>query len=71
MDVKELNLIPVTSAISRKQPDWPEYHHVCGAITVPNAAENGPCRTPEAVLKNGPAPVFITLGSMLSWMSPT
>ncbi len=64
---KELNLIPVTSAISREQTDWPEYHHVCGVFTVPNTAEKWTMPdTLKQFLKNGPAPVFITLGSMFS-----
>lgn len=64
---KHLNLIAETSAICHKQPDWPDNHHVCGVFTVPNAAEQWDM--PDNLrrfMENGPPPVFLTLGSMLS-----
>ena len=65
---KYLNLIAETSAICHKQPDWPDNHHVCGVFTVPNAAEQWDM--PDNLrrfIENGPPPVFLTLGSMLSF----
>ena len=65
---KHLNLIAETSAICRKQPDWPDNHHVCGIFTVPNAAEQWDM--PDNLrrfIEHGPPPVFLTLGSMLSF----
>jgi sterol 3beta-glucosyltransferase len=64
---KDLNLVAETSAICRKEPDWPDYHHVCGFFDVPNAAEKW--TMPEDLktfLGSGPPPVFMTVGSMLS-----
>ncbi len=64
---KHLNLIAETSAICRKQPDWPDNHHVCGVFTVPNTSEQWDM--PDKLrrfIEHGPPPVFLTLGSMLS-----
>lgn len=64
---QRLNLIAETAAIGRRQPDWPDIHHVCGVFTVPNAAE--PWAMPDDLkrfLEAGPRPVFLTLGSMIS-----
>ena len=64
---KQLNLLAGTSAISRKQPDWPDYHHVCGVFTIPGAAEQWTMPDDlKRFLEAGPPPVFITLGSMFS-----
>ncbi len=64
---KHLNLIAETSAICHKQPDWPDNHHVCGIFTVPNAAEQWDMPDNlKRFMENGPPPVFLTLGSMLS-----
>jgi sterol 3beta-glucosyltransferase len=64
---RRLNLIAETSAIGRKQPDWPDYHHVCGVFTVPSAAEQWTIPDDlQQFLNAGPPPVFITLGSMYS-----
>jgi sterol 3beta-glucosyltransferase len=64
---KALNLIAETSAIGRKQPDWPDYHHVCGVFTIPSAAEQWTMPDDlKRFLEAGPPPVFITLGSMYS-----
>jgi len=64
---KELNLVAETSAIGRKQPDWPDYHHVCGVFTIPNKAEQWTIPDDlKRFLETGPPPVFITLGSILS-----
>jgi len=62
-----LNLLAVSAAICRKQPDWPEYHQVCGFFNVPEAAEKW--TMPEDLKKfldSGSQPVYMTLGSMLS-----
>ena len=64
---KQLNLLAGTSAISRKQPDWPDYHHICGFFAVPETAEKW--TMPDGLkqfLETGPPPVFMTLGSMFS-----
>ena len=64
---KYLNLIAETSAIGRRQPDWPDYHQVCGVFTVPDKAE--PWAPPDDLrefLASGPPPVYMTLGSMFS-----
>ncbi len=64
---RELNLVAETSAIGRKQPDWPDYHHVCGVFTVPNTAEKWTMPgNLKQFLEAGAPPVFITLGSMFS-----
>ncbi len=64
---KYLNLIAETSVMGKEQPDWPEYHHVCGVFTMPVAAE--PWSMPvdlKRFIEAGPPPVYITLGSMFS-----
>ena len=64
---KRLNLIAETSALAQRQPDWPDYHQVCGAFTLPDSAE--PWTMPDDLKKfmeNGEPPVFIGLGSMFS-----
>jgi len=65
---KRLNLIAESSVIGVRQPDWPGYHHVCGAFALPEAAE--PWAMPddlERFMKAGPPPIFMTLGSMFSF----
>ena len=65
---RRLNLIAETSAIGRKQPDWPDHHHVCGVFTVPGAAEQWTMPNDlRQFLEAGPPPVFMTLGSMYSY----
>ena len=62
-----LNLVAETSAIGQKQPDWPDYHHVCGVFAMPGSAERW--TVPDDLrqfLAAGPPPVYITLGSMFS-----
>lgn len=62
-----LNLVAVTSALSRKQPDWPDFHQVCGVFTVPERAEQWTMPDDlKRFIEAGPAPVFMTLGSMYS-----
>jgi sterol 3beta-glucosyltransferase len=64
---KYLNLVAETSVIGRRQPDWPDHHHVCGVFSVPDKAE--PWTPPDDLqqfLDAGPAPVYMTLGSMFS-----
>ncbi len=65
---RRLNLIAGTSAISRRQPDWPDHHHVCGFFAIPDRAE--PWTMPDDLkqfLDAGPRPVYITLGSMFAF----
>ena len=65
---RRLNLIAETTAIGRKQPDWPDYHHVCGVFTVPGAAEQWTMpKDLRLFLEAGPPPVYMTLGSMYSY----
>jgi UDP:flavonoid glycosyltransferase YjiC (YdhE family) len=67
---RRLNLIAETSAIGRKQPDWPDHHHVCGVFTVPGAAEQWTMpKELQQFLEAGPPPVYMTLGSMYSYDS--
>ncbi len=64
---KQLNLVAVSAALCRQQPDWPDYHKVCGFFHLPQDTEKWimPVYL-KKFLESGPAPVFITLGSMLT-----
>jgi sterol 3beta-glucosyltransferase len=62
----QLNLLAVSEAICRKQPDWSGNHQICGFLNIPKPAENW--TMPEDLmefLNAGPPPVFISLGSVL------
>lgn len=62
-----LNLIGVSSALCREQPDWHPANRVCGFFNMNESSE--PWEMPSDLrefLASGPAPVYITLGSMLS-----
>lgn len=64
---KRLNLLAETAAICRRQPDWPDYHQVCGFFSMPDEAEQW--TMPEdlkSFLEAGPSPIYMTLGSMFS-----
>jgi UDP:flavonoid glycosyltransferase YjiC (YdhE family) len=64
---KRLNLVAETSAICRKQPDWADYHHVCGFFAMPGTAEQWTMpKDLKTFLEAGPSPVYMTLGSMFS-----
>lgn len=64
---ERLNLIAETSAICRRPPDWPDYHHVCGFFAIPDSSQKW--TIPDKLkhfFEAGPPPVFMTLGSMFS-----
>jgi len=64
---RTLNLLAESSALCHKQPDWPQYHHVCGFFELPDASE--PWTLPEDLkrfLDAGSPPIYMSVGSMLS-----
>ncbi len=63
---KELNLLSVSKALCLKQPDWPESNKICGFLDIPKQAENWNMpKDLKQFIEQGPAPVFLTIGSML------
>lgn len=64
---ERLNLIAVSSALCREQPDWHPAHKVCGFFNMKESDEQWEIPADlEEFLAAGPAPVYLTLGSMLS-----
>ena len=64
---KLLNLIAVSPVFCRQYPDWENYHHICGFLNMPEKGEEYVIpQDLEDFLTSGPAPVYITFGSMLS-----
>jgi UDP:flavonoid glycosyltransferase YjiC (YdhE family) len=62
-----LNLLAVSPAICDPKPDWPDFHHVCGFFAIPEQAEQWTMPDDlKKFLDAGPAPVYMTVGSMLS-----
>lgn len=67
MASNKLNLIAESAAIGTPQPDWPDYHQVCGVFSMPDSAEEWSMPTDlKLFIESGSPPIFITLGSMLS-----
>ncbi|MBI3561125.1 MAG: glycosyltransferase family 1 protein [Gammaproteobacteria bacterium] len=63
----ELNLIAVSPELCEQQEDWPENHRVCGFFNLPNIKNEGTVSSElEKFLTRGPAPVYMTFGSMVS-----
>ena len=61
-----LNLIAVSQQICQRQPDWPDYHQVCGFLNLPVEALPGTVEPElERFLDAGEPPVYIGFGSML------
>lgn len=62
-----LTLLAISSTLCERKPDWPSYYRVCGAFeTQESLAEGSTPEVLEAFLMNGPAPIYITFGSMIS-----
>ncbi len=62
-----LNLIAVSSALCRKQPDWSPVHQVCGFFDMKESQEKWDMPTDlKEFLAAGAPPVYLTVGSMLS-----
>jgi UDP:flavonoid glycosyltransferase YjiC (YdhE family) len=60
-----LNLVAVSPALYPPPPDWRDEFRICGAFTFPEEAE--PWQMPDPLrrfLETGPAPVYMTFGSM-------
>lgn len=61
------NLIAVSSHFCPPRPDWEDYQKVCGFFCLPEQAQ--PWQISEQLihfLAEGPPPIYMTLGSMLS-----
>jgi sterol 3beta-glucosyltransferase len=64
---KDLTLLAISAAICEAKPDWPGHYQVCGLLdTHEPVAEGVVSDAQESFLSNGPAPVYITFGSMIS-----
>lgn len=65
----QLNLISNSPTLYPPQPDWPLQHRVCGYLAPPSPPA---ALDPEvaAFLDAGPAPVYLTFGSMLTVDQP-
>jgi UDP:flavonoid glycosyltransferase YjiC (YdhE family) len=60
-----LNLVAVSPAIARGTEDWPSPHRVCGFLDVPGPPPDSALPSGlNAFLGAGPAPVFVTFGSL-------
>lgn len=62
-----LNMVSVSPALFPPQPDWENQYHSCGFFDLPDKGETG--QIPEDLkifLDHGPAPVYITFGSMIA-----
>lgn len=60
------NLIAVSRQLAEPQPDWGENQQVCGFFNLPDAAQEW--QVPDDLqtfLDTGPAPIYITFGSMM------
>ena len=61
-----LNIIAASPALCNPMPDWPSHNRMCGFLDVPG--QNDGDALPEDLerfFRAGPAPVFMTFGSML------
>jgi len=64
---KDLTLLAISSTICERKPDWPSNYHVCGALdTQESVAEGSIPEDLEEFLSDGPPPVYMTFGSMIS-----
>ncbi|MBF0488181.1 MAG: glycosyltransferase family 1 protein [Nitrospirae bacterium] len=63
---EKLNLIAVSKRIWQRPADWDGRHQVCGFLNLPGESnfEELP-KGLEAFLASGPAPIYITFGSMM------
>jgi UDP:flavonoid glycosyltransferase YjiC (YdhE family) len=61
-----LNLVAESAVIGARQPDWPDYHQVCGVFSMPDSAEDWIMPADlRKFIESGPPPIFMTIGSML------
>jgi sterol 3beta-glucosyltransferase len=64
---RTLNLLAVSPVFCTAMPDWAGRHHVCGFFNIEEEAEQWQMpHDLKAFLRNGPPPVYMTFGSMLS-----
>jgi UDP:flavonoid glycosyltransferase YjiC (YdhE family) len=66
-DSANLNLVAVSPALFPPPPDWERRYHLCGFLNIPDQGE--PWQMPRDLkqfLDGGPAPVYMTFGSMLA-----
>lgn len=63
---RRLNLLAVSKSLCHPQEDWAKVHKISGFLNIPQQAENRelPANL-RNFIENGPAPVFMTFGSML------
>ena len=64
---ERLNLVAVSPRICERPPDWSSRHQICGFLNPPS--DGSPEELPaglEDFLASGPAPVYMTFGSMMA-----
>lgn len=62
-----LTLLAISPTICERKADWPDHYFVCGALdTQESVAESGISEQLQSFVSNGPPPVFMTFGSMIS-----
>lgn len=62
-----LTLLAISPTLCERKPDWPSHYHVCGTLDTPESVAEG--IIPEqlqAFLSDGPRPVYMTFGSMIT-----
>lgn len=61
-----LTLLGVSPQLCPRQPDYPAHLHICGFLDTPNLSVEGQLPPDLATfLQAGPAPVYMTFGSMM------
>jgi sterol 3beta-glucosyltransferase/vancomycin aglycone glucosyltransferase len=63
----DLTLLACSPVLCVPRPDWPANYRICGALDTPDSVAEGSVPEPlQDFLSAGPAPVYLTLGSMMS-----
>ncbi len=60
-----LNLVAVSPAIIREQPDWPAWNRVCGFLELPSTNHEPIAPALAAFLDAGEPPIFMGFGSLM------
>jgi sterol 3beta-glucosyltransferase len=64
---QRLNLLAISSVFCPPMPDWEGRHHVCGSFELDEEDEKWEVPADlQTFLRQGPPPVYMTIGSMLS-----
>lgn len=63
----DLTLLAISPVLCKPQPDWPGHYQLCGALDAPAPVGEGSVSPDlQSFLSDGPAPVYMGFGSMMS-----